>query len=136
LSAELAAVAGTAPVIHAEQGIVSGAVKLTPIQKRFFEQNPVEAHHWNQSIMLEVKESLDPEILKQVVSKIIEHHDALRLRFKQIDGGWDQINAGVDDYIPFVYKDFSNLPVAEQLAEIEKEAGRVQASLNNAVPQS
>jgi amino acid adenylation domain-containing protein/non-ribosomal peptide synthase protein (TIGR01720 family) len=126
----LAAAAGTVPVIHAEQGIITGTVKLTPIQKKFFEQNHVEAHHWNQAIMLEVKESLGPKILKQVVSKIIEHHDALRLRFKQTGGEWDQINAGVDDNIPFVYKDFSNLPVTEQLTEIEKEAGRLQASLN------
>src|SRR5205823_10649833 len=45
--ASLAAVAGTAAVAESEQGPVTGAVSLTPIQRWFFEQELEEPHHYN-----------------------------------------------------------------------------------------
>jgi acyl carrier protein len=57
--AELAAVAGT-NISQAEQGLVTGALPLTPIQHWFFGQNQPDPHHWNQSVLLEVIQPLDP----------------------------------------------------------------------------
>ena len=53
--AGLAAVAGSAPVVEAEQGIVSGPVPLTPIQRWFFERDLPDPQHWNQALLLEVR---------------------------------------------------------------------------------
>jgi non-ribosomal peptide synthase protein (TIGR01720 family) len=128
--AELAAVAGSAAVVEAEQGVVTGEVPLVPIQRWFFEQQFADPHHWNQAILLEVQRSLDPALLEQVVRKLLEHHDALRLRFVQEEGGWRQFNADLDGATPFSHLNFSALPEQEQRAAIETAAAEAQASLN------
>jgi len=128
--AELATVAASAPVIEAEQGEVTGPVPLTPIQKRFFEKQFPNPHHWNQSLMLEVKEKLDSGILRKVVARLLEHHDALRLRFLQEDGLWRQENAPVDQKIPFEVVDLSELPGHKQKETLSEKAAAFQRSLN------
>jgi len=88
--AGLASVAGRGPAVQAEQGLVEGPVPLTPIQHWFFEQEIPNRHHWNQSLLLEVKGQLNGEALKQAVGALLRHHDALRLRFRHGPAGWDE----------------------------------------------
>jgi non-ribosomal peptide synthase protein (TIGR01720 family) len=88
--AELAAVAGTAPVVVAEQGIVTGPAPLTPIQAAFFEQELPDAHHWNQAFLFRAGERIDAEILTRAVDALLAHHDALRARFVRTAEGWTQ----------------------------------------------
>ena len=129
--AKLAAVAGTAVPVIAEQGLVTGEVALTPIQRWFFEQEVSEPHHFNQSLLLEVKQALDAELLAQAVRQIVLHHDALRLRFEQSESGWVQYHARAEeDDRSFTRFDLSAVPASDQSAAIEKEAAAVQASLN------
>ncbi|TQV87106.1 non-ribosomal peptide synthetase [Aliikangiella coralliicola] len=69
-----------APVINAEQGLLSGEFPLLPIQSWFFEQNFAMSHHWNQSFLVRVpKLSIDQ--LNVAIAKLVSHHDALRIRF-------------------------------------------------------
>ena len=63
--AALAAVAGTTPTIVAEQGVVQGPVPLTPVQQWFFEQDLVDPHHFNQALLLEVRQALRPALLER-----------------------------------------------------------------------
>ncbi|WP_347907812.1 amino acid adenylation domain-containing protein [Pseudomonas grandcourensis] len=76
-----------------DQGPVSGEVILTPAQHYFFEQAIAQRRHWNQSLLLTPREALNPEALERALVTVINHHDALRLRF--IDGaeGWQQSHA-------------------------------------------
>jgi amino acid adenylation domain-containing protein/non-ribosomal peptide synthase protein (TIGR01720 family) len=136
--AELAAVAGLSRAIEAEQGLVTGPVPLTPIQRWFFEQQFPDTHHYNQAILLEAPEVLNPALLERAVGQLLAHHDALRLRFVREDSGWKQVNAGPDenlwDKMPscptFSRVDLSRLPEAEQPSAIEAAATELQASLN------
>ncbi|MGE5342505.1 MAG: amino acid adenylation domain-containing protein [Candidatus Omnitrophota bacterium] len=66
----------------ADQGMVVGDVPLTPVQEWFFEKNFTDAHHFNLSLMLHRPEGLDEETVKKVFDQLTEHHDALRLVFK------------------------------------------------------
>lgn len=91
--AALAAVAGTASSVTVEQGSIRGAAPLTPIQHRFFEQAIGNRHHWNQAILLAVREPLDPVLLEQALNHLVRHHDALRLRFQNQDKGWQAVHA-------------------------------------------
>jgi amino acid adenylation domain-containing protein/non-ribosomal peptide synthase protein (TIGR01720 family) len=116
--------------VRAEQGLVSGLLPLTPIQRWFFEQNLPEPHHFNQSFLLEVPPTLDPALLPGVVQQLLVHHDALRLRFVQSGSDWEQINATPDDTIPFSQVNLSAIPDAEQKAAIVATAASLQASLN------
>ena len=128
--AQLAAVADTVPEVLAEQGIVTGLVPLTPIQKWFFDQNLPEMHHWNQAVMLTVPEELNSQRLKAAVSRLLSHHDALRLRFDPSTEGWQQLSEAMAEEVPFTGVDFSAQSAAEQKTAVAETANRLQASLN------
>jgi non-ribosomal peptide synthase protein (TIGR01720 family) len=127
---ELATVAGTTSVFQAEQGLVTGEVLLTPIQRWFFEQEFAEPHHWNQAMLLEVPPTLDMVLLSQLVQQLLVHHDALRLRFMRSASGWQQVNALPDEAVSCTKVDLSVLLEAEQGSAIEARAAELQASLN------
>jgi amino acid adenylation domain-containing protein/non-ribosomal peptide synthase protein (TIGR01720 family) len=73
-----------------DQGPVSGEVILTPVQQSFFDQAIPARHHWNQSLLLTPRETLEPARLDAALVQVINHHDALRLRFVQQADGWQQ----------------------------------------------
>ncbi|BBD64374.1 amino acid adenylation domain-containing protein [Nostoc commune NIES-4072] len=128
--ARLAVVAGTTKKIEAEQMAVTGALDLTPIQHWFFEQHQPEPHHWNQSVLLESKQKIDPVILEKIIEYLQNHHDVLRLRFIQEEFSTQALFASPDDGMPLTYFDFSALPKDKQAAAIEAAATKLQASLN------
>ncbi|MEH1794706.1 amino acid adenylation domain-containing protein [Nostoc sp.] len=128
--AELAAVADTATSILAQQDLVTGVVPLTPIQHWFFEQNREQAHHFNQSVLLQIPSHLKPELLSQAISKLLEHHDALRLRFVFEEGKWQQTNDRTSDLVPFQVIDLSPTPQSLHAQTLEQIATTQQGSLD------
>jgi len=89
--AELAEAVGTADLVEAEQGTVSGDVRLTPIQRQFFEAAADEPWHFNQAVLLESDEELEAGALRRAVEALLAHHDALRMRYRREEGGgWRQ----------------------------------------------
>ncbi|MEM1394198.1 MAG: condensation domain-containing protein, partial [Cyanobacteria bacterium P01_H01_bin.150] len=128
--ADLASVAVTKKVNQAEQGLITGLTSLTPIQHWFFEQNLLEPRHWNQGVLLEVKQVLDLAVLEKSIQQLLLHHDALRLRFEQIKSGWQQVMASPDVETPFTHLNFCRLSESEQKLAIEETATKLQASLN------
>jgi amino acid adenylation domain-containing protein/non-ribosomal peptide synthase protein (TIGR01720 family) len=128
--AELAALAGAARVVHTEQGSVEGPVLLTPVQRWFFAQQLPEPQHWNQSLLLTVRQPLERDLLMGTIARLLTHHDALRLRFNQDEGGWRQFNAAPDADVPLAWFDLSDLPEAEHADIISATAADLQDSLN------
>ncbi|MEG4517834.1 MULTISPECIES: amino acid adenylation domain-containing protein [unclassified Microcoleus] len=128
--AELAAAAGTVEAVQAEQKPVTGAVPLTPVQQWFFEENFACGHHWNQAVMLEVRQPIEGALLERAIAQLLTHHDALRLRFASGESGWQQFNAEPGGAVPFEKLDLSNLLTNEQNCAISSKADEVQASLN------
>ncbi len=127
--AELATLAGTKQAIQVDQGPVTGPVPLTPIQCWCFE-NLSNPHHCNQAVLLEVRQAINPILLERLVQQLMEHHDALRLRFKPTASGWQQVNASPDETVPFSRLDLSALSEVEQKAALEATAAQLQTSLN------
>ncbi len=127
---ELAAALGGAKPVQTEQGVVTGPVPLTPSQRWFFEQNLPDPRHFNQAIVLDVSRHVDPSLLESAVRKLIEHHDALRLRFDQIEPDWTQRNAGTDEEAPFTRVDLSRTPLSEREAAINAKVAELQAGLD------
>src|SRR5262249_13178440 len=76
--AELATVVTIEPNIEAEQGLVTGSLPLTPIQRRFFNHYFIEPHHFNQAILLRVNVEIDSSLLEKSLQALLCHHDALR----------------------------------------------------------
>ncbi|UWF47514.1 non-ribosomal peptide synthase/polyketide synthase [Pseudomonas sp. N3-W] len=92
----LATVAQQSDAVLAMQGDVLGAAVLTPIQQYFFGNAIPERQHWNQSILLTPAEPLHAAPLEQALLHLHRHHDALRLRYRETEGGWTQQHAAVD----------------------------------------
>lgn len=82
-------------VSQIDQGAVEGEVVLTPIQKWFFEKD-MDRNHFNQSFLLYRKDGFDGDIVKAILKKILEHHDALRMEFKVLDGDIKQYNRSTE----------------------------------------
>jgi amino acid adenylation domain-containing protein/non-ribosomal peptide synthase protein (TIGR01720 family) len=129
--AALAEEASTTPTGNqAEQGILEGEVPLIPVQRWFFEQTFPEPHHWNQALLFRTRQPLDITALRAAVAALLEHHDALRLRYARTPVGWSQTYAGRSDEVPCEEIDVSALPDAQQPAAIEAHAATLQRSLD------
>ena len=124
--AELADVAEAVTVILAEQGIVCGRVPLTPIQQWFFDLRAPNPDHFNQAVMIDVEADVDHGRLRDAVRALLQHHDALRMRFVQGADGWQASLAGsaeADD-VPFRV-----VAVETGAAALETAAAGIQRSL-------
>ena len=135
--AELAAaLEGRAPpVVQADQGPVTGEVALTPVQRWFSKQEVPERSHYNQSLLIAVRERLDPERLRAALAKIVEHHDQLRARFEQTAGGaWREMVLPVGaEPVPLRVEDECGPDRIEEIcaqvqASLSIEAGRLVAA--------
>lgn len=129
--AELACVAGTSTLIHAEQGIVTGSAPLTPIQLRFLEIGFADPHHFNQAIMFEVREKMNWRALESAVNHLIRHHDALRLALvREENRDWEQFYSTPDHLRPFARIDLSQIPHSQHVWAIESIAAQLQIGLD------
>ncbi|MBD1865325.1 MULTISPECIES: non-ribosomal peptide synthetase [Trichocoleus] len=127
--AKLAAIAAPATAVIAEQGKITGALPFTPIQHWFFEQDIAEAHHWNQSLLLEVQKPLTPEALQQIVTHLIQHHDVLRSQFTQTGNAWTAAHADQDIPAPVTVVDLLGEAEIVQRQKITAIASELQAEL-------
>ena len=132
--AELALVADTSAPVAEEEEVVAGPVPLTPIQRWFLDQDQPHPEHFNQAVLLEIEPAPETGHLAEAVRAVIDHHDALRLRFTRDESGWRQVQARAtsdEEGDPvFASIDLSALGAAEQTAALAAEAARAHASLN------
>merc|ERR1739838_258547 len=128
--AKLATVANTTIKVQSQQGIVTGVAPLTPIQKWFLDKNQPKAHHFNQSVLLQIPNKIQPELSEKAVDKLLEHHDSLRLRFTLKASEYKQESHGKSESIPFTVVDLSSTPIPSQPQKIEETATEYQVSLN------
>ncbi|MDV3438226.1 non-ribosomal peptide synthase/polyketide synthase [Pseudomonas otitidis] len=89
----LATVAQLSEALQVDQGPVTGEAPLLPIQQAFFDTDIPNRHHWNQSLLLAPSEPLDAVLLTAALAQLLQHHDALRLRYRQVEGAWVQAHA-------------------------------------------
>src|SRR5262249_30355438 len=89
-----------------------------------------DPHHYNQALLLEVRQPLQPALLAEALRRLLAHHDALRLRFVEEAGTWRQHNAPSEEGVPFRHLDLSGVPAAEQAVAVEAACAEAQASLD------
>ncbi|WP_158839338.1 non-ribosomal peptide synthase/polyketide synthase [Saccharothrix deserti] len=86
--AELAPVVSEAAEV-APEPLFTGPAPLTPIQRWFFaEHEPLP--HFTMTLLVELDPEVEAAALRDAVRTVVEHHDALRLRFREVDGQWVQ----------------------------------------------
>jgi amino acid adenylation domain-containing protein/non-ribosomal peptide synthase protein (TIGR01720 family) len=119
--ADLAAAAGTPKdTLPAGQGIVVGPAPVTPIQRWFLADDPVDPHHFLQALVLMPGRPVDGGLLAAAATRLLEHHDALRHRFRRGPLGWEQIAEDLGGPGPFVEIDLSATPASERAAVLRR----------------
>ncbi len=99
--AALAAASTSAAATVAGTGPVAGEVPLTPIQHWFLDAEPPRPEYFNQSVVVETGEDVDPAALRAALAALWTHHDALRARFtRAADGTWRQEYTAADADVP------------------------------------
>ncbi|WP_439846177.1 surfactin non-ribosomal peptide synthetase SrfAB [Bacillus spizizenii] len=116
---------------QADQGPVEGEVILTPIQRWFFEKNFTNKHHWNQSVMLHAAKGFDPERVEKTLQALIEHHDALRMVYREEDGEIIQAYKPIgESKVSFEIVDLYGTDEEMLKSQIKILADRLQSSLD------
>ncbi|WP_026423721.1 non-ribosomal peptide synthase/polyketide synthase [Actinokineospora inagensis] len=77
-----------------ERAVPVGPAPLTPIQRWFFETHGPRAH-FTMSVLFDLAEDTDLTALEGALRAVVNHHDALRSRFRHVDGQWRQEPADV-----------------------------------------
>ncbi|NLR57676.1 amino acid adenylation domain-containing protein [Chitinophaga polysaccharea] len=70
---------------YAGQGRIEGEATLNAVQHWFFANYTVQ-HHYNQSLLLHIRDGVDEQALEAVFDGILTHHDALRMVVKYKSG--------------------------------------------------
>ncbi|UJW29241.1 amino acid adenylation domain-containing protein [Saccharothrix sp. AJ9571] len=68
-----------------EQGRLTGECPMLPIQEWFFAKPLADRHRWNHNFAVQTP-PLDPGELRIALDRLVEHHDAFRLRFPETGG--------------------------------------------------
>jgi len=130
--AELARVAEAAATVGegAEQGRVGGDAPLIPIQRWFFEQEVPDRQHFNLPMMLEIPRELEPEVVERALAAVVEHHDALRLRYEVRGADVRQFHADGDVRVALERIDLSSTPAGERAREMTERATELHRGLD------
>jgi amino acid adenylation domain-containing protein/non-ribosomal peptide synthase protein (TIGR01720 family) len=104
--AELAEVVDRKAVVPEERE-PAGTAPLMPVQRWFFEQEPRDAHHFNQAVLFDINVPVDVEALSEAVRQLVSHHDALRYRFVETAVGHRQYSGPSTVPAPFRRVDLS-----------------------------
>ena len=106
----------------------TGPVPLTAIQRWFFERHHGELHHFNQALLLRPAQRFDEDRLREVLYKLQEHHDALRMTFSKVGEDVRQVNAGLDYPLSFQVIDLQD--EGDATKRLETHAVSVQQSID------
>jgi non-ribosomal peptide synthase protein (TIGR01720 family) len=127
--AELAVVAGVGAPTETQDQVFSTCAPLTPVQRWFLTLEVTDRNHWNQAMILETAPGVTFTMIGEGLQKILNTHDALRLRFRETSAGWEQEVVPIENLSIEVVRLTEG--AARSLSDVVREvAERVQRSLN------
>ncbi len=113
-----------------DQGLVKGVAPLTPIQHWFFSQTHSRPEDWTVSVWLELEETVQPDLIKQVLERLLDHHDALRTAFPLQAGQRQAVWTEHRSSLAWTSVDYSALPANEHQAAVEQLVAKQQTALD------
>jgi non-ribosomal peptide synthase protein (TIGR01720 family) len=103
---------------------------LFPIQLQSLARVDKNPHIFNLTYLIILQFSSDAEKLRMALLHVIDHHEALRLRFQHASSGWKTFIAQNNGPVPFSSVDLSALDVNEQSFAVEAKAAQFQSTLD------
>ena len=113
-----------------DQSMVFGEVALTPIQHFFFNDPSIPVvHHFNQTVLLKSEEAVATEVLTNCISSLVEHHDALRMVYKEEESQWTQTNNTIaNKSYEIQFHDLTN--TEDALKEMQRIGSEIQSTID------
>lgn len=127
---ELAAMLEEYQPVQVEQTLAQGLIKPTPISEWFFQHNFTKPQYWNQSVLLILKQKLDVDELCAAFSKLVLHHDSLRLVYDSKHASLVYDPSLLKQEIPIEVHDLSEYDATTQTQQLEQRAEVIKQSLN------
>jgi non-ribosomal peptide synthase protein (TIGR01720 family) len=121
------AISGSAST-EARSGDVS--LPLTPVQRWFFEAEPVDPQHFNHALAFDLPEAVEADALRRAVVEVVALHDALRTGYACGDAGWHAFPLAPEAAFAVESADLSGLSGEAQEAEMERAAAAAQTSID------
>ncbi|GHF94804.1 MULTISPECIES: non-ribosomal peptide synthetase [Amycolatopsis] len=122
-----------APVAEPAAQRVEGAVPLTPIQHFLFDRF-THPRVFHQYVTAELAGTPDEEALRTALAALFDHHDALRMRFRETGGKWSQENASAVPGPVLHLADLSTVEDDALAAAIEAETARAHRAVDPRTP--
>ncbi len=126
--AALAPLVGVQDTLRDQPAPIDGPAPLAPIQRWFFSTYGA-LRHFTMSVLVELAEDLDENALHAAVEAVLARHDALRLRFTQVDGQWWQQAGPVAGEV-LVRRDLLGLTESQQQAAVQAAAATARSGLD------
>jgi amino acid adenylation domain-containing protein/non-ribosomal peptide synthase protein (TIGR01720 family) len=103
-----------------DQGLVEGDKGITPIEAWFLSRRFKNPHHYNQSVLLQLKRQVDIPLLEKTFETLVTHHDGLRLNYKPAENLFYFNNDLLKQPFKVETIDLSELPAAGRAAALEE----------------
>jgi surfactin family lipopeptide synthetase A len=113
-----------------DQSPVTGIVPLIPIQCNFFKSQYADMHHYNQVVLFHSQERLEEACIEAIFTRLQEHHDVLRMTYRQEKGHILQINRGLDCPLSLGVYDYRDKQKEEALHLMEIRARKLQSTID------
>nr|WP_277714046.1 non-ribosomal peptide synthase/polyketide synthase [Paenibacillus mucilaginosus] len=113
-----------------DQREVTGEVRHTPILHWFFEQEQVQPHHFNQAVMLHKPQGFQEAALRTALDQVAAHHDALRMVFRQVAGGYEGWNRPVKGEELYTLETVDFRGAEDVAARVEAKASEIQSGID------
>lgn len=113
-----------------DQRSCQGSIRPTPIVSWFFEQNFKNPNHYNQSLLLVLKQDIEVGKLEQMLNELVKHHDALRINF---DAHKQELFYRDEAHLSGIKLEVVHLadyPYAEQKIKMAQSGTKIKAGIN------
>jgi len=106
-----------------------GEVPLTAAQRWFFSHDPRAPHHFNQSVMVELAEPVQPAAFELALAAVGRRHQVFGLSYHSTASGWRQAFAPPQP-IPLAIVDLSDQPAPHRQRVVADRAAAANAELD------
>ncbi|BCJ96188.1 hypothetical protein acsn021_37570 [Anaerocolumna cellulosilytica] len=107
-----------------------GSIRPTAIVSWFFLHNHSNSNHYNQSVLLELNQSIEIKNLEIILNNLIKHHDSLRINFNPLVGELFYNNKHLDKFYNIQEYDLTNLSYSMQIDKMTFLADELKSSFN------
>ena len=112
------------------QGTIEGEISPNPIQQWFLERSFNNPNYYNQSVLLSFKKSVNMKILKETFTKLLSHHDGLRLNYNKAENKMFFNNSLLHKEFDIETFDVSGMAEGAQLKAIEEYGIKLKGSID------